>query len=296
MSASKEDPGAVHGLRWLGDLPGQLHRQRAMLAALLDVCSAEPSISSLSVGCSLGRGFADALSDVDAALGVRASRGEDGAQEVLGVEDAVVRAVSEGDPPVGVLRDRVGLSDRFIRRVFAQFVDGTQLDLAIMAEAEVRRGAAAPDFVPLYVSPRTAAGSSSVEGFSRADAVSTEQIYEWTFLGWRALADLDKYLQRRSAWEAHTRLHEARHHVWQLWATAHEADYPWHGLSQVLDNDPQHLPPGIDATVAGLDLADLRRAARATAAVLTRVSALAASAHDATLPTRMADYVTDRLG
>lgn len=299
MSASEEDPDASWGRRWLGGLPGELHRQRAMLTLLLDLCVATPSISSLSVGCSLGRGAADALSDVDAALGVDAVGGEDGAREVSDIEQAVVTALSQGEPPVGVLRERVGPADRFIRRLFAQFPDGTQLDLAIMAEAEVRRGAAAPDFVSLYdnggsVSAVTAARDTG--GFPAADAVTAEQIHDWTLHGWCALADLDKYLQRRSAWEAHARLHEARHHVWQLWAAANGATYPWHGLSQVLDEDPRHLPPGIDATVAGLDLAELRRAARATADALTLVSALAADAHHATLPIGMARYVTDRLG
>ncbi|MBO1754924.1 hypothetical protein [Allobranchiibius sp. CTAmp26] len=294
MTTLDKDPDASQGRRWLGDLPEELHRQRAMLTLLLDLCVATPSITSLSVGCSLGRGAGDALSDVDAALGVDASRGEDGAREVSGVEHAVVAALSQGQPPVGVLRDRVGPADRFVRRLFAQFRDGTQLDLAIMAEAEVRRGASAPDFVPLYVSSATS--SSPARAYPPADTATAEQIHDWTFLGWSALADLDKYLQRGSAWEAHSRLHEARHRVWQLWAAANGATYPWHGLSQVLDEDPHHLPSGIDATVAGLDLVDLRRAARATADVLARVSGLAADTHDATLPTEMARYVTDRLG
>ena len=296
MSTLDDDARSTPGLRWLDALPAPLHRQRAILSRLMDLCADNESVTSLSVGCSLGRGAADALSDVDAALGVDPSGDEDGGIRVSEVEDAVVAALSQGEPPVGLLRDRIGPPDRFIRRVFAQFRDGTQLDLAIMAETEVRRGAAAPDFVPLYVSERPAANPSSAVVFAAADAVTAEQIYGWAFLGWVALADLDKYLQRRSAWEANARLHEARHHVWQLWAAAHGATYPWHGLSQVLDQDPADLPPGIERTVAGIDLADLRRAARATADLLTRVSRLAADTHDATLPTGMADYVTDLLG
>ena len=41
---------------------------------------------------------------------------------------------------------------------------------------------------------------------------------------------------------------------------------------EVLDHDPERLPPGIESTVAGLDAADLRRAARASAEVLDRES------------------------
>lgn len=87
-------------------------------------------------------------------------------------------------------------------------------------------------------------------------------------------------------------LHECRSHIWALWAAATGALYPWHGLSQVLDRDPHDLPPGIRATVAGLDHNDLRQAARASAAVRSRVSDLAATAHGAELPTSLADFVT----
>ena len=71
-----------------------------------------------------------------------------------------------------------------------------------------------------------------------AYAVTGEQVREWAFLGWCALIDADKYLRRGSLWEAHSRLHEARHRIWALWAAAQGAMYPWHGLSQVLDHDP----------------------------------------------------------
>jgi hypothetical protein len=91
-------------------------------------------------------------------------------------------------------------------------------------------------------------------------------------------------------------LHEARHRIWALWAAAHGALYPWHGLSQVLDHDPGNLPPGIESTVAGLDAADLRRAARASAGVLVTASEAAARRHPADLPAAMAAYVTRALG
>jgi hypothetical protein len=71
--------------------------------------------------------------------------------------------------------------------------------------------------------------------------------------------------------------------------------YPWHGLSQVLDHDAGNLPPGIESTVAGLDPADLRRAARAAAQVLATASEAAARRHPADLPAAMAVYVTGAL-
>lgn len=285
---SGRDPGRA----WLASLPSELGAQRRLMAGLIEFCEAAPLVTSLAVGCSLGRGAADALSDIDAALGLDAEPGDPGAGQVQAAEEDVVAELPRLGAVVDVLRQRVGPPGRFIRRVFAQFADGTQLDLAIMAEAEVRHGDAAPDFVALYQAGHPPAGAV---GHTSAYLVTGEQVREWAFLGWCALIDAAKYLRRGSRWEAHTRLHEARHHIWALWAAATGAIYPWHGLSQALDHDPDHLPPGIEATVTTLDPDDLRRAARASATVLTYVSEAAAQRCPAMLPAAMARYVTQTL-
>lgn len=290
--------GTAPGRAWLLALPDELAAQRHLMAGLLDYCETARSVTSLLVGCSLGRGAADALSDIDAALGVAADPGDAGAQRVRAVEGEVVAALPGFGPLIDVLRHQYGSADRFIRRIFAQFADGTQLDLTVMADTEIRLGGSArPDFVWLYNAagqPDLPApgGTRQADGHAPAYAVTGEQIREWAFLGWCALIDLDKYLRRGSLWEAHNRLHEARHHIWALWAAATGALYPWHGLSQVLDHDPGNLPPGIDATVAGLDTAALRRAAHASADLLTEVSAAAVESCPAELPSAMGHYVT----
>jgi len=285
------------GWEWLASLPAELAAQRRVMAGLVEFSAATPLVTSLSVGCSLGRGAADALSDIDAALGIATAPGQAGAGPVLAMEATVTGLLPSLGPVVDVLRHRVGPADKFARRIFAQFADGTQLDLAIIAEAEVRRGDAGPDFVSLYrAGNQPEAGPAGPRNPApRADTVTGDQVREWAFLGWCALIDADKYLRRGSLWEAHNRLHEARHHIWALWAAAVGAIYPWHGLSQVLDHDPRNLPPGIESTVAGLDHADLRRAAQASVSVLTQVSAAAAQRCPAELPAAMADYVTRAL-
>jgi hypothetical protein len=301
LGGSTGNSGALTGRAWLAALPGELAAQRRVMAGLIEFCEVTPLVTSLSVGCSLGRGAADALSDIDAALGIAAECGSAGAGQVQAVEAMVVAALPGLGALVDVLRHRAGPADRLIRRVFAQFADGTQLDLAVIAEAEVRRGGAAPDFVPLYQAAgppdagMPAGHSQAGDELAPAYAVTGEQVREWAFLGWCALIDADKYLRRGSLWEVHNRLHEARHHIWALWAAATGALYPWHGLSQVLDHDPRNLPPGIESTVAGLDPADLRRAGRASAALLTKVSATAAQQCPADLPSAMAGYVTHAL-
>jgi hypothetical protein len=294
--------GTLAGRDWLAALPDELGAQRRVMAGLVDRCEAWPLAISLLVGCSLGRGAADALSDIDAALGVDAERGQAGAKRVEIVEALVVAALPELGPLVDVLRHKTGPAGQFARRIFAQFADGPQLDLAVVANAEIevrRRTGGAPDFIPLYEADpgaRMPAGASAPSGDPPAAyAVTGDQVREWAFLGWCALIDTDKYLRRESLWEAHGRLHEARDRIWALWAAAQGAMYPWHGLSQVLDHDPESLPPGIESTVADLDAADLRRAARASTGVLAAVSAAAARRHPADLPEAMAAYVTRAL-
>ena len=134
---SRGDTGALAGRAWLAALPDELAAQRRLLAGLVDRCEAWPSVRSLLVGCSLGRGAADALSDIDAALGVDAERGQAGADRVRTAEAMVVMALPDLGALVDVLRHRTGAADQWVRRIFAQFADGTQLDLAVVAEADI---------------------------------------------------------------------------------------------------------------------------------------------------------------
>jgi hypothetical protein len=268
----------IAGRAWLTALPDEVAAQRRVMTELVDRCEKWPLVKTLVVGCSLGRGAADALSDIDAGMGVDAD-------QVEAIEEILVAALPELGTLVDVLRHPVGPKGQW-RRIFAQFADGVQLDLAVVADSSVveRLGnGGAPDFVVVY---RKAPAAYDVSG---------AQVREWAFLGWCALIDMDKYLRRGSLWEAHNRLHDARHQIWALWAATHGAMYPWHGLSQVLDHDPSNLPPDIESTVAGLDLADLLRAARASAEILTAVSESAAERYQADLPVEMAGYVTREL-
>ena len=282
----------VSGRAWLAALPDELGPQRRVIAALADRCEAWPRATSLLVGCSLGRGAGDAMSDIDAGLGVEAGPGETATDVVDAVEALVIATLPEFGEVVDVLRQPREAGGQHVRRIFAQFADGTQLDLAVVPESGIQarlRSGGAPDFVVVY---GAAAPGSSAPDVPAAYAVTGDQVREWAFTGWNALIDADKYLRRGSLWEAHSRLNEARDQIWALWAAAQGAMYPWHGLSQVLDHDPGNLPPGIESTVAGLDAADLHRAAAASAGILDAVSAAAAARHPADLPTAMGVYVT----
>src|SRR5262249_33274422 len=147
------DAGILAGRAWLAALPDELAALRRVKARLVDRCEAWPLVTSLLAGCSLGRGAADALSDIDAALGVNTACGAAGAGRVGAVEAMVVAALPELGTLADVLRHRSGPADQWVRRIFAQFADGTQLDLAVVAAAQIqarRRGGGAPDFILLY--------------------------------------------------------------------------------------------------------------------------------------------------
>src|SRR6201996_4116096 len=282
---------------WVDSLPAELAGQRRVLAGLLEFSVAAPGVTSLNVGCSLGRGAGDALSDIDGALGIAAARGQAGAADVLSAEAAWVAELPKLGPVVDVLGHWISRGDRFVRRGFAQFADGPQLDLAVVAEAATRRGDAAPDSLAVYQADGALTAEVLAAGDENPSALEAtgEQVREWAFFGWCALIDLAKYLRRGSPWEAHARLGETRDQIWALWAAANGAIYPWHGLSQGLDQDPEHLPAGIEATVATLDPAALLAAARASATILARVSTAAADKYPTDLPAAMAAYVTEVL-
>jgi hypothetical protein len=278
------------GREWIDALPEELVGQKRILSALLAYCSQDPDARWLGVSCSLGRGAADRLSDVDAGIGAAAG-------QVGAVTAAVAGSVPLGDRIDTLVMDwrspttGPGPGAERTQRIFVQCADGAQLDLVVIA-AKLRPGHA-PDEVVLLDRD----GQLTEQFTPSVDIVGGEEVRQWAFLGWIALADVTKYLARGSLWEALMQLAAARDRVWALWAAAKGARYPVFGLTQVLDRDPDDLPPGIESTVPdGKDAEALREAARVTAELLAEVSALAAARYPTELPKEMAQFIGARLG
>ncbi len=257
---------------WLAALPAQLQAQRRIMERLLDLCLAQSAARVFLVGCSIGRAAADALSDVDCFVGCRP-----------GSVDEMIAAVRAALPEMDEFVDALVHPYAGLTRIVGQFSGCVQLDLVV---GPAHRGRA-PDEVVLFDPD----GLMTTDRVVSADIVTAENVHEWAFLGWLALADVVKYLRRGSRWEALARLDEARDRIWALWAAARKARYPVFGLSQVLDRDPEDLPDGIEATVAGLDAAGLNAAAVASGMVLERVSMLAVQVHGGKLPDALAQHV-----
>lgn len=259
------------GRTWVEALPDQLAAQRRLLEGLLAFCEQDPAVAWLVIGCSLARGNADALSDLDLALGVDA--------DDEGIAERVRRALLDLGEPVDSLTHRLPGGHQ---RVFVQYVDRSQIDL-VLGSATATFPA---DTVVLY-DPHAAV---TITG--PAPDVAPSNLREWAFLACAALADVGKYLRRRSAWEAHGRLGTARDELWKLFAVVLGARDPQFGLTSIVDFAPELLPAAMQATVSEVDLDALTTAARAAAALLAQIADQLPSTLAAGFPAEMLAYVT----
>src|SRR6266699_6619162 len=265
------------GLDWIDDLPPELAAQRALLRGLLAWCEGDDRIRWLVIGCSLARGAADHLSDLDMAMGIRDEDFEVARPDLR-------RAVNSLGELVESYHHQLPAVTQAHERIFAQFADRSQVDL-VLFPASVP-GGSGPHVVVLY-DP-----DDQVVIPGEAKPVTPGQVREWAFGGWCALADLGKYLRRGSTWEALARLNEARTQLWQPWAVSLGVPDPQYGLTSILDFAPGQVPASFEGTVADLDPGRLRDAARRVAILLNEVGIRLPDDQRAVLPSAMARYIT----
>ena len=271
------------GARWIEELPAGLAAQRGLLRGLLAFSRADPDVRWLVVGCSLARDAGDWLSDIDAAVGVAEERFDSVFPRVRSAVDGLgelVESYHHQLPGVTLTHERI----------FAQYADRSQLDLVVYPDTVF--AGSIPHVVVVYDPDDLLAVPEAAGG---AAVVSAEQIREWAFQGWCALADLGKYVRRGSAWEALERLHEARAQLWQLWAAARGVPQPQYGLTSVLDYSPGSLPAGIEETVSDLSLGSLLAAALRVAELLVEVGGQLGAEQRAVWPTAMGRFVVEDL-
>jgi hypothetical protein len=264
-------------------MPAGLAAQQDLLRGLLAFSQADPDVKWLVMGCSLARGAGDRLSDIDAAVGVLD-------EQLPGAFPRVRSAVDGLGELVESFQHQLPGLALTHERVFAQYANRSQLDLVVYP-ATVFAGSI-PDVVVLYdPEDLLAVPSAAVPSAAVPAPVPSEQIREWAFLGWCALADLGKYVRRGSAWEALERLHEARAQLWQLWAVVCGVPQPQYGLTSVLDWPPAALPAGIEETVSGLDLGRLLAAGLRVAELLGEVGGQLGEEQRKALPSAMERFV-----
>jgi hypothetical protein len=268
------------GQAWIDNLPTELDGQKAIMRRLLAACQADERIRWLVIACSLGRDAADALSDLDMAIGVRDADLEAALPDIRSLADGLA----------GLVESYHHLLPRVTgphERIFVQYTDRCQLDLVVFpASTEVGN---VRNAVILYDQ------DDQIVLSPPAAEVSAQQVREWAFQGWCALADFGKYLRRRSLWEALGRLNEARDQFWRMWAVAQGVPDATYGLTSVLDYAPATVPEAAAATVADLDAARLLAAAQRLARLLTGIGPHLSPAHRAVLPDAMGRFITDDL-
>lgn len=273
----------VDAASWIGDLPPALARQAVVIRRLVRETTTDPRLRILVVGCSIGRGVADELSDIDAYLAVAPA--------------AWLRYLDETP---AMLRRLGDLTDESHTRVtpdgkdpyqstWALYGDGVLLELVIAsAPKDVRPRR---DWVVLH-DPDRRVTEPQADKFA-----SPEEVRQWGYEAWSTLLLCDKYLRRRSLWEALEMLHYSRTRMWRLWAAARRIPDPQFGLTAVLDSDQPSPPPGIEATHAPLHAKDLARAALACADLLDELwpEATAAASGAAEALPKAADVARRRL-
>jgi len=274
---------AADARAWLAGLPPAVAAQRRLLESLVSAAQADPVMRWLELGGSLARGAGDGLSDIDAGLGVADTSWPQGLASAHAAARAAGPVADEFRQPFG------GRDGQQSWHLFTLYESGLQLSLVVMPASW--RAGLPPQSVALYDRDGQLARPWRPDTAS-ADAAAAR---EWACLGWVALGDLAKYLDRGSGWEARARLEEARAQAWQLWAVAIGAVYPAFGLTAVLDVPEVRLPPGLDATAAGPDPADIRRAAIATADLLAHVTAEAQGRLAFAAPAGLEAWVRGRL-
>jgi hypothetical protein len=242
--------------RWLRSLPTELAPHREVMLGLMREAERDPGIRVLVVGCSLGRGAADELSDVDAMYAVTDTAWPEAVRDSA----AAVRRVGD---VIDMHQQIIEPPDRALpayQHTFAQYASGVQLDLVVAVARE--RQAPRPDWVVLY-DP-----DGRVVGEAKSSAATEAQVREWMHVALVHLSACAKYLTRGSLWEANAQLDAARTELWRLWAVAERIADPQYGLTAVLDAPDAPMPENIEATVAGLDRRALRSAAMACGELL----------------------------
>jgi len=245
-----------HAERWLRSLPIELAPHREVMLGLMREAERDPGIRVLVVGCSLGRGAADELSDVDAMYAVIDTAWRDTVRDSA----AVVRRVGD---VIDMHQQIIEPTDRGLpayQHTFAQYASGVQLDLVVAVARE--RQAPRPDWIVLYDPDERIAGEA------KTSAATETQVRQWMHVALVHLSACAKYLTRGSLWEANAQLDAARGELWRLWAVAERIADPQYGLTAVLDAPDAPMPENIEATVAGLDRRALRSAAMACGELL----------------------------
>ena len=232
---------------WLASLPEELARQRTTIARFLELARDAERIRLFVVGCSIGRGAADELSDVDAMLAVRGDAWDESI--------ANSRSWVERTGRVLDLWQTLPPEFRGSQHTYARYENGVELDLSLLRISDVVRPRA--DWVVLYDPDHAVTGDPLPRTATERD------VRDWSYRVLTRLAAVAKYVRRSALWEAQYCLELARADLWRIWDVAEAVPDPQYGLTAAFDDPRRPVPPRFDRTIAALEPRSLASAALA---------------------------------
>ncbi len=269
----------------IASLRDRLPRHWRLLDRLRTVVLGDDRWRWLELGCSLGAGGGDELSDADVGIGYADT------VEVEGLEGAAMSVVTSLDAPIDAIVHRLDGWPQDVCRVAAENGDEVQLDLVMMPAAS-RPGV--PDRTVVLVD-KDDHSTQPYEPLSRRPPLPATA-RRWLFLGWWALSAADNYAVRGSWFEAVEALGEARKHALSLYAAGHDVPYPTSGLVSLLDFPPYAVPEQLaDTYCTPADPSAVRAALHTCATLLRQAADSAASRLGTSLNSSLADATTRRL-
>jgi hypothetical protein len=255
------------------------------MEALLDRIEHDGRVRVFIVGCSIGRGAADRLSDIDALIGVRP---EAWSASIAASSSWVQAATQVVDLYQQIIAD-AGFEGREYQHTFAQYANGVQLDLVLSRVRERQQPRA--DWVVLYDPDRRVSGEPT------RSVPSADDVRRWSYIALTRLSACAKYLVRGSLWEAQLCLELARADLWRVWAVAERVADPQYGITAILDDPRRPMPERIEESTALLDKKALASAAELCCTILVEAwprAVAAVGAPDTPLPA-LAGYVCGQL-
>ncbi|MDY7100641.1 MAG: hypothetical protein S0880_05590 [Actinomycetota bacterium] len=272
-----------------GNPAAQLPRHSELIERLRRAVEADDEWRTFEVGCSIGRGTADELSDIDAAIGYATA--PNGTSDDERLRDRGRSLVDAAGTVVDVLCHREPAWPPGALRFAAEYGNGVQLDLVVLPAA--RRPGLPDGSVAIVDKDGVYAQDWRPPVADPPDAATARQ---WTMLGWWLVSDAAKYLRRGSWFEAEARITDARAHALRLHAAARRVPYPSFGLVSLLDFPPFELPDGLGATYANpTEPASVLAAAEAVAALLRTAAADAGGTLGVDLSTPWSSLADQRL-
>jgi len=260
-----------------------LPRHVALLDSMSRVVDGDDRWRFLELGCSLGAGGGDELSDIDAGVGYTGIDTGD-------LDEAVREFAARVGDPIDLVVHRMDGWPGDVCRLAAEYPGGLQLDLVFLPAGE-RRGLPDRSIAVVDKDQRLAVTITPPARLPPA----VELAREWVVLGWWAIATADKYVRRRSLFEAVHAIDEARSHALKLWAAGQAVPYAVFGLTSLLDFPPFELPDNLATTYCTpVDVHAVAAANRSTADLLDTACRLATAALGADLVSPLSQVVRER--